>query len=155
MVLYYVKGVNGQIEVFEDKIVITRKGLVGFSTHGLAGEKTIPMSAIQSVQFRKGGMLANGFIQFAVLGGIERQSGVCAAVQDENTVMLMMGEQSNTGKTIKEYIESRILELSKQQATIVQQTSVADEIVKFKALLDAGVITQEEFDMKKKQLLGL
>ena len=69
--------------------------------------------------------------------------------------MLMMGEQSNTGKTIKEYIESRILELSKQQATIVQQTSAADEIVKFKALLDAGVITQEEFDMKKKQLLGL
>ncbi len=33
--------------------------------------------------------------------------------------------------------------------------SVADEIVKFKHLMDAGVITQEEFDTKKKQLLGL
>ena len=31
----------------------------------------------------------------------------------------------------------------------------ADEIGKFKALLDSGVITQEEFDQKKKQLLGL
>lgn len=31
----------------------------------------------------------------------------------------------------------------------------ADEIGKFKALLDCGVITQEEFDQKKKQLLGL
>ena len=70
-------------------------------------------------------------------------------------MLLKMGEQSNIGKIIKEYIESRILELSKQQATIVQQTSVADEIVKFKGLLDAGVITQEEFDTKKKQLLGL
>ena len=33
--------------------------------------------------------------------------------------------------------------------------STADEIMKFKQLLDAGVITQEEFDAKKKQLLGL
>ena len=33
--------------------------------------------------------------------------------------------------------------------------SVADEIKKFKELLDMGVITQEEFDTKKKQLLGL
>ena len=33
--------------------------------------------------------------------------------------------------------------------------SAADELKKFKELLDAGVITQEEFDAKKKQLLGL
>ena len=34
-------------------------------------------------------------------------------------------------------------------------TSAADEIMKYKQLLDAGAITQEEFDAKKKQLLGL
>ena len=33
--------------------------------------------------------------------------------------------------------------------------SSADELMKFKELLDSGVITQEEFDVKKKQLLGL
>lgn len=33
--------------------------------------------------------------------------------------------------------------------------SNADEILKYKNLLDSGVITQEEFDAKKKQLLGL
>lgn len=33
--------------------------------------------------------------------------------------------------------------------------SAADELKKFKELLDMGVITQEEFDAKKKQLLGL
>ena len=37
----------------------------------------------------------------------------------------------------------------------VQQVSAADELKKFKELLDSGVITQEEFDAKKKQLLGL
>ena len=35
------------------------------------------------------------------------------------------------------------------------QISAADEIMKFKQLLDAGVITQEEVDAKKKQLRGL
>lgn len=33
--------------------------------------------------------------------------------------------------------------------------STADELKKFKELLDMGAITQEEFDAKKKQLLGL
>ena len=34
-------------------------------------------------------------------------------------------------------------------------SSSADEIMKFKQLLDKGIITQEEFEQKKKQLLGL
>ena len=36
-----------------------------------------------------------------------------------------------------------------------QEISSADEIKKYKELLDSGIITQEEFDLKKKQLLGL
>jgi len=31
----------------------------------------------------------------------------------------------------------------------------AEELKKYKVLLDSGIITQEEFDAKKKQLLGL
>ena len=33
--------------------------------------------------------------------------------------------------------------------------SGADEILKYKQLLDMGAITQEEFNAKKKQILGL
>ncbi|MBQ3492525.1 MAG: SHOCT domain-containing protein [Clostridia bacterium] len=36
-----------------------------------------------------------------------------------------------------------------------KEASVSEEILKLKELLDAGVITQEEFDFKKKQLLGI
>ena len=48
-------------------------------------------------------------------------------------------------------------EINKQNAPVqvVAQASAADELKKFKELLDMGVITQEEFDEKKKQLLGL
>ena len=45
-----------------------------------------------------------------------------------------------------------------QNAVPVQPASTksaADELKKYKELLDSGVITQEEFNAKKKQLLGL
>ena len=39
--------------------------------------------------------------------------------------------------------------------TIVNASSPAEELKKMKELLDLGIITQEELDAKKKQLLGL
>ena len=36
-----------------------------------------------------------------------------------------------------------------------KSSSPADEIIKFKVLLDKGIITEEEFQQKKKELLGL
>ncbi len=44
---------------------------------------------------------------------------------------------------------------SQQVINNIQEASNADELKKFKDLLDSGVITQEEFDAKKKQLLDL
>lgn len=48
-------------------------------------------------------------------------------------------------------------ELMKEQNnnSVSSTTSLADELKKFKELLDMGAITQEEFDAKKKELLGL
>lgn len=45
-----------------------------------------------------------------------------------------------------------------EEVTTIRQEipqSNADELVKYKDLMDKGIITQEEFDAKKKQLLGL
>ena len=41
------------------------------------------------------------------------------------------------------------------ETTVIQQTSNADELKKYKELLDAGILTQDEFDAKKKELLGI
>ena len=41
------------------------------------------------------------------------------------------------------------------ETTASNQVSAADELMKFKNLLDVGIISQDEFDAKKKQLLGL
>lgn len=42
-----------------------------------------------------------------------------------------------------------------QNVTAPQVNKTVDDIKKFKELLDAGIITQDEFDTKKKQLLGI
>lgn len=53
---------------------------------------------------------------------------------------------------------SFIAESKESQRTVVnniQETTNADELKKYKDLLDSGAITQEEFENKKKELLGL
>lgn len=50
--------------------------------------------------------------------------------------------------------QNGIIEEEKSQY-IQSNISSADELGKYKELLDKGVITQEEFETKKKQLLGL
>ena len=152
--LFYLKGYNGQITVYEDRIVIERHGFLGFAAHGMAGSKTIPMDSIKSIQFKEGNWAINGFIQFGLLGGIERHGGIFNSVKDENTV-IFLGSKNKEALQIKEYIEEVIANRRQNQEPVVQQLAPADELKKYKELLDMGVITQEEFLAKKKQLLGL
>lgn len=123
-------------------------------TQGLAGAKTIPMGSIMSVQFKEGNMLVNGFIQFGIMGGRESTGGVFNATQDENTVMIKAADNAKA-REIKDYIEAIVLNRSNNSGTVIQQASPAEELKKFKELLDSGIISQDEFDAKKKQLLGL
>lgn len=152
-VLFELKEDYGQIYVYEDKIVIERKGFKAFITQGMKGGKTIPFSSLTSIQFKPAGTITNGYIQFGVLGGVECKGGALAAGYDENTVFFQK-KNSELANNIKEFLEKKIAEKNNPAPTI-QQTSSADELKKFKDLLDSGVITQEEFDAKKKQLLGL
>jgi hypothetical protein len=55
----------------------------------------------------------------------------------------------------KEEFEAEKAKRTSTSQPEVKQISSAEELLKFKKLLDDGIITQEEFDAKKKQLLGL
>ena len=60
--------------------------------------------------------------------------------------------QNKVFSTISELLMKRQEET---KTTSKASESSADELKKLKDLLDSGIITQEEFDTKKKQLLGL
>lgn len=50
---------------------------------------------------------------------------------------------------------SNLLVERQGKSVTIEPNSDADELKKYKTLLDSGAITQEEYDAKKKQLLGL
>jgi hypothetical protein len=56
---------------------------------------------------------------------------------------------------LNELLNQRTQQTLRDSAIAYSQQSNFDEIAKLKQLLDNGAITQEEFDAKKKQLLGL
>lgn len=70
---------------------------------------------------------------------------------------ILMQDRINALCMAKTPVAEAKAEIEKQNAPtqVVSETSAADELKKFKDLLDSGVITQEEFDAKKKELLGL
>lgn len=101
------KGINGQMNVGKGYVEITKKGALGFITQGLKGSKKIAIKHISSVQFKKAGMITNGYLQFAFIGGQETKGGLFNATQDENTVMFSKKQQPDF-EAIKEFVESKI-----------------------------------------------
>lgn len=74
------------------------------------------------------------------------------AAKDQNTLILRAfnKEIPNKSEEIYLYILEKISK-SKSNGTFCNSTT--DEILKFKQLLDSGIITQEEFEKKKQELL--
>lgn len=150
-VLMEAVGTNGQLELLETKIRIRRKGLVALIHHGLKGDKEILLSSITSIRFQPAGVLNPGYIHFSFQGGQELH-GVGAATRDENAVLFKRRHQ-DAFEAIKSEIEKTMIAIA--DSTSPRYQSNLDEIAKLADLRDRGIVTQDEFDAKKKQILDL
>lgn len=155
--VYDLQGVRGRyMKVYENRAIIGVKANLGSLITGNVsdGEKTIYYRDCIGVQFKESG-LQIGYLQ------LETASGIMNNRQDnffnENSFTFDTTVQSNEKMIeVADYIRGKVEEAKNGgNQTVVQEVSAADELKKFKELLDMGVITQEEFDAKKKQLLGL
>ncbi len=84
-------------------------------------------------------------------------NGIGVATSSGRINFLLCQNRDEVFETISQLLRER-QGVNQTQETIIRQEmpqSSADELKKYKDLLDSGVITQEEFDAKKKQLLGL
>ena len=146
-------GVGDILFVFEDRVTIRHKGVLNFFAMGMKGDKTIYLSDITSVQLKEAGFTA-GYIQFSLPGGNQGAGGVFDAAQDEDTITFG-ADKNDSAKEIANYLNEALRKIKTASKGTVAAVSASDEIRKFKALLDEGIISQEEFDSKKKQLLGM
>ena len=148
------EGLHGCVVVLPSKVVIQRSGGIGaVFFHGFKGDKELYISKISSIQLKKAGFL-NGYIQFEVSGGSSSQKGIMGATDDENTLMFN-SSQATAIDYVKEVIEG-IMEESHNpsSAPSMPVSSPAQQLKEWKDLLDAGAISQREFDVKKKEILG-
>ena len=81
------QGTNGQIALYEHFIVITRKGVLSFMTHGFDGGKFIFLKAITGLQYKAAGKVTSGFLQIVFQGSTENKNGLFSATTDENTIV--------------------------------------------------------------------
>lgn len=139
---------QGKIKVntmsFKNKIngtlVITDQRLLFAAESGFSASKTVYLSDIDAIDYSSVG---------SVIGSVLR-------VQSRATVFAIDGN-----KKILSPFQSKLEEAVHMNrhkpvaATVIQSSTPADEIKKYKELLDMGAITEEEFSAKKKQLLGL
>jgi len=126
-------------------------------THGLDGAKKIHMKNITAVQFKEAtSFVTEGLIQLVIPGSQESKRGLSAARFDENTIIFGTG-YNELAKNLVRYMQNKIDELQVGQSEGVihqQQTqSVAQQLKDFKELMDSGIITQEEFSIKKANYL--
>lgn len=149
------------VETTDTGVIIDRKGLRSLGNRGSTGTQTIPYSSIISVDFKKASGPAGiigGHIDFVTAAGNASTPGFGAlmgAGSDYNKANAVVFRKFNDEmEQIKDIVESHMGQQPVSNPT-TQVTSEADELAKFKRLLDQGVLTQEEFDAKKKQILGL
>jgi len=148
------------LDVYENKAMFTSTqststvvtGLV-FGTSTTQGEKTIYFKDILSVQY-KPSSIADGYIQLeTAAGGVSSSSSQYGG---ENSIQFSGKERNAEAEIIVDFIRKKVDEIKNAPVGgVIQQASPAEELKKFKDLLDMGVITQEEFDAKKSQILGM
>ena len=153
IILIKAKGIGGDLELLKNKIRIKRKGGMAFLLHGIKGDKEIFLNQISSIQLKKAGFAFNGYIQFAFLGGREAKGGLFQATSDENTIMFTKDNQQDFIE-IKNSIEEQIFQFQNQNKS--DKTSIGiNDLEKLAKLRDEGIITEEEFQAKKRQILNI
>lgn len=117
------------------KLIVTENNIRGTYGKLLKRNIDLPIDSINSI-------------------AVVKKSGIICISTSSLTIRF---ESIINAEEISDIINALIRNRQKNQGTttIIQSSSVADELSKYKALLDQGVLSQEEFDAKKSQLLNL
>ena len=148
---------NVEITLNDNRLTISRPGIIAKLSHGFTGEKTILINQITAVQLKKVGF-SRGYLQFIVSGHEEKKSGILKGDKDENIIYFdNFGNKQNAimnqnAEYIKNYIEEYNSRRNNNQSTTVVQQN--DKLSKLKKLLDENIINQEEFEKEKEKLLN-
>lgn len=153
-IIFKANGRNGSIELYENRLIIKKK-LGGLKRMLTSGDKEIFLDNIKNVNFKSANPLTWGFIQFETSQNSKKLSkgSLLRSPIDDFSVNFSKQQQSEFDKLKSEL--NRLRNGAKMQTIVQNQISEADKLEKLAGLKDRGIITQEEFDLKKKQIFGI
>jgi len=145
--LMIAKGVDGLVELFDDKIKINRKGFSSLN-RVLPGDNEFLISQITSIEFKKAGAVINGYIQFAFVGSSATEDSGSEKVQLEDSVMFVARQQLGF-EELRVEVESKIAAMMAGSVAFRMK-----ELEVLEGLLSKGMIDKEQLDTRKQQLLS-
>lgn len=164
--VYPVYGIVRVEEAAMNNPEITLRCMNGFTLHVIGSnlvveskrkEETFPLSKIQSFSLKEPRLLNPGTISFhtaqAASFGVSL-GGIGAALGAEQSFFFLKADLE-TALQVRDYISNYSEDAKSATSGEKKVVSVVEEIRGLKELLDDGILTQEEFDAKKKQLLGI
>ena len=142
----YARGSNGVITVDGDWLTIDRRGYrrVGHLTE----VRRIPLASITAVQLHYARMFTDGFIRFTVDGS----PGLHNVMRDENAVTYRR-RHAQGFNVIRAAVEQYISAHHAGAPSGAGEPDIPEQIKKLDELRDQKLITDEEFEAKKAQLL--
>ena len=146
-------GLNARVQLFKDVVRIQRIGVRNFLSGASRVEKDILISQIVSIQFMKAGLLSNGYIELMLMHYDETHDKDSERGIEDAIISFRPGQQK-AFEAFREMLEAKMTSGGVARAPTVATTDL-DQLEKLASLLDKGIITEEEFSRKKKQLLGL
>ena len=165
-VLLAMEGLYSFLYLYEDKITISPKkfgrnilGTIVFTIGNpvFNQTRTIYINTITAIYVKHHGLFA-GSIQFVVPGADHgHRPGInspTTMLSDGNTFSFVNGKVNNAlADKLKSLIER--IRSNYKQPVIKTQENDPDIIRKYKQLYDDGIITEEEYQKKKKEILGV
>ena len=147
------RGRNGQVFLFEDRVLITREGFMSFLSYGFRGDKEILIREITSIGWREPGNFTTGYIHFGYRGGqMPVRTSVFAddSIVNNEDAVLFTDEHQPDFENLRKLLEERRADLSRPQVITASGPSQMDELKKLAELKEMGIVTEEEFEQKKK-----
>jgi hypothetical protein len=94
----------------------------------------------------------DGYIQFSIQGSVESKGGAQAAAADENTVMFKQSQRASI-VAVRDLVEEYITRRLNPIATVPPALDVPSQIRKLAQLRDEGLVSDEEYETKRLELL--
>lgn len=154
-IIYELRGARGKsIKVYNDKVVIAVNVGIGsfFMRTFTNGEKTIYYKDVIGVQLKKCGKILIGYLQLET-ASVSKNNGISNFFSENSFVYDTTSISNEKMEEVANYVKKQVEVFKNIGIEQVNSFSNADEIKKYKELLDMRAITEEEFECKKQELL--